>query len=397
MAYPTRYRGSPRASPQGPLGRFLSDESGYVRFPGGDKLPFRVPLALPPIKELPQPQYPLVPPDPATRRQQDIPWFERGRGLRIPIGAALSALAIVEMAWPSGQATRAVQPIPSGYSLICGPVGWPGPPYMNAIRVGYFGPPASPPDFCGSGGQSLAGVDEVPSPSTSTIRYYYGPNTALLPLERYFVSQTVTDAGGALELTPIRMYAYAVPQYAMPRTPPGLPVEVVPSPSFARPYGRAGSLGDVSHAGSGGDFSAPMATPVTASRGGSRGLFVSPAAPDERPPPRDREKKLGPKVGAFFRLVQEFGNWNGLAYALWASLPARYRTPHANTAQRLGDLIDHWEHVDAEKAVVNLGKFYLGYLLGRAAYGRAQAHLISMLGPRLGWSVYRALVTGGYL
>lgn len=319
--------------------------------------------------------------------------------MRAGVGAlslGLLALELFETLYPSRQFQRPVVALPATWSVICGPVGYPGLPYINALLPQYFGPLATPPDHCGLGGQAVSDINNYPTPFTSTVRFYYGPNQALLPVERYFVDQTVS--GSDPITNPV--YAYSPPMIPM-RSPtyvrPPVSHTLVPVVPMSTnypplPWPQAGTQAGAEHT-----LGEPV-SPKPATNAAPGGLSYGPRAPDTPPDPREREKKFGGKAAAaVFGALQQFGNWNGMVYALWKALPEKYRSRRPGTHGRIRDLWRHWDKLDGRRAVDNLAAYYAGYLAGRVAYGRVQAYLIRTLGPDRGWRVYRAMVNAGVI
>lgn len=404
MGYPTSYRqGRRRTALRSSLRDFIGNESGLARFPGLDRgtwehpLPVGDPVKPLPLRPVPEP-IPLQPPDPATRRQQDIPWFERSRGLSAGrfFGYLGLAVTVADYLWPSGQNQYPFTPPAPGMTHLCGPTGWPGPPYQNSLRT-FMRDAATITPFCGLGGQSFAGADILPQPNTHTIYTVWGPNTALLPVERWSIEAMDSFPAGPVPLlTTHAQYALNVSPAIVDLIGPGVNVSVVavaypPFPSVPReqvadsPYATTRSS------------TALDTDPAPSPRADAGGLHYEADYPEVRPRPRERERKVDPSVGAIFRVFSQIGTWHSFVNALWHSLPPTYSHRRRNFQQRLLDIYLHFGEIDLDRAIRYLLKYYVGYKAAGWAYGRAQKTLVEAFGPQRGIEIYRGLVNAGLL
>lgn len=403
MGYPTAYRN--RSGANAGLQRawrdFPTNESGFVRFPDGRGTwgnPTKYPGQPAPFRLPPQPYQPLTPVDPATRRQQDIPWFERRTASRAAAGVevapflgravpwALLALGIADDLWPSGP-RYAYTPPPAGWTHVCGPNAYPGPPYRNVVRC-FYSPTQNNFASCGLGGQSMAGLQVAPSAAIRTVLYTYGPNTALLPVERWFIFDQYTCAQALPQPSPLLSNAFnpvSLPSVAVASAPIGAwNVVPTPLPFYLVPYAENGSS-PFSNA----RISVDVAPRPKPSPGG---LQFEPNYPDVVPPIRERERKIAPEAGIAFKVFSQIGSWTSFVSALRRSLPKKYRTRNANTAQKLQDIYQHWDKMDLNAAIRSLGAFWLRYKAAGYAFGKIQQEFVRMFGPR-GYQLYRGFMS----
>ena len=176
MGYPARWRNSPQHFPSRPAPRTPGQ---VLRFPirrpfaGGrfgpsTRIPGRANFGLrPPV------QTGLRPPPRVPGAGRVFTWLAAG------------AAAWSTWQWLSGQSPTWTGPVfnpASGWTHVCGPSPWPGPPYRYARQA--YGLVAGPSLSlqCGSGGQSVAGFSSPPLGSDSTVYIAWGPNEGLLPL-----------------------------------------------------------------------------------------------------------------------------------------------------------------------------------------------------------------------
>lgn len=408
MAYPTSYR-SGAASPQPARQGFWRDESGYARFPdrgtwGNPTRPTGDPTPPPRPFSRPPPPTPLIPPDPATRPQQDIPWFERSRnrvrGFRIPLGGALGVGAAIlgasEMLWPGDQWRFPHVPPPAGWSHPCGPLGWPGPPYANAIRVVFAGGICTTPG-CGTGNQSLGGAAYLPDANTRCIRYFYAPKMDVLPAIRAYLSDQYTANPAPGNIRVMSGYPAPISSQWAPFLPPGLRADVIAHPNTLWEIPATGTDPAPFSPVRGDTAPEPENAPEPAPRPSHGGLSFQPSYPEIRTPPREREQKVDPRLGAAYRFLGSLGTWTHFVNALHKSLPPKYSHRRRTLKQKLQDLYQHWDEVDLERAIRHLFQYWVRYKAAGWAYGRAQRYLVEALGPRRGYEVYRALVRAGAL
>lgn len=410
MAYPTSYRRG-AAGPQNARRNFWRDESGFLRFPDGrgtweNPTRPRRPTTWPSRPFVrPPPPSPLIPPDPATRPNQDIPWWERGRatrapGFHMPLGRTLGwlglAVGVSEMLWPGDQWRFPHVPPPSGWSHVCGPSAWPGPPYLQATRTVFASGICTTPG-CGTGLQSIGGFSYLPDASSRCMRTYWGPHAGLLPAERFYLSDQYTVNPAANNVQIMAHYPVGVSSQLAPYLPPGVHAEVVAVPvslweipatqTSPDPFGttRANTAPDLG----------PAPSPSPSPNG--RGLSYQPNYPEIRPRERERERKLDPRVGVLFKFFSQVGTWHSFVNALHRSLPPRYSHRRRTLQQKLQDIYQHYDEIDLDRAVRYLGQYWLKYKLAGWAYGRVQKELVRLLGPNAGMDVYRGLVNAGLI
>lgn len=412
MAYPTAYRSrsSSRGGPRNAASEFLSNESGFLRFPDGrgtwgnptkfspigDPVPPRPPLQLPP------PPIPLTPPDPATRRQQDIPWWERGTGrLGRVAGAAALAWGLYDYAkdfWPQGEFTYPRQgPLPAGWAVQCGPTGWPGPPYRPNIYY-YYSIAAAPPLNCGLGGQAFNLALGMPTANSNYVHIIWGTNVILEPVKRYYIDTQAAYPGAPplnSQVTPVRYFPPSVPSHAVPYLPPGVAVNVIPSPmpfpSIPRQQVAPTPFASTRSSTELGVSPSPKPNPSPG------GLSYRPSHPEVRPPPREKERKTDPVIGRIFKVMSQVGTWHSFVDALHRSLPAKYSHRRRSFRQKLEDIYQHYDEIRWERAARELFKYWLMYKAAGWAYGRVQRHLVELYGPNDGIRLYRSMVNAGLL
>lgn len=410
MAYPTAYRtrSSSSRGPRNAASEFLSNESGFLRFPDGRGTwgnptkfrPIGDPVPPAPPLQRPPPPTPLIPPDPATRPQQDIPWWERGRGsLSRVAGAAALGYALYDFGkdfWPQGEFTYPRQgPFPPGWAAQCGPTGYPGFPYRPHIYY-YYSIAAAPPLNCGLGGQAFNLALGMPAPAKNYVHIIWGTNVVLEPIKRYYIDTQMAYPGSppvSEQLNPIRYFPPSVPSWAVPYLPPGVAVNVVPVPapfpSIPRqqvaptPYATSRSSTE----------SAPSPKPNPS----PGGLSFQPSHPEVRPRPREKEKKVDPVVGQIFKFFSQVGTWHSFVNALHRSLPAKYSHRRRSFQQKLEDIYSHFGEIRWERAVRELFKYWVTYKAAGWAYGRVQRHLVEVYGPNDGIRLYRSMVQAGLL
>lgn len=409
MSYPASYRRRV-AGPQQARGSFWRNESGFLRFPDGRgtwQHPTGDPVA--PARPLirPPPPEPLIPPDPATRPQQDIPWWERGRAQRrntfhLPIGRTLGyvglALGVAEMLWPGDQWRYPHVPPPAGWSHVCGPTPWPGPPYAQATRTLFAAGICTTPG-CGVGLQSIAGFTYLPAANSRCMRTYWGPNVALLPAERYFLSDQYTVNPALNNVQVMAHYPTQVSSRVSLYLPPGLHVEVMPMPLslWEIPATQSDPRVGVTERVDGASETRTATATLTQAQPAPRGLSFQPNYPEVRPPPRTREQKINAAAGAAFRFLGAIGTWHSFVNALWRSLPPKYSHKRRSFAGKLQDIYQHWDEVDLDRAARVLFQYWVMYKAAGWAYGSAYNYLVRVYGPREGPEIYRSLVRAGML
>lgn len=404
MAYPVSYRHSARRGPQGRLRTFLRDESGFLRFPDG---PARwanrrigdLPVLPSRRYVVPPPPETLIPPDPATRRQQDIPWFERARGFSRALGLIGLGLTIYDQVtgyWPSGQFRNALTVAPgAGWNHICGPTPWPGPPYANALKSFYRNSVGTTP-FCGLGGQ-IFNLPVIPSTTTRAIFNVWGPNLPLkqMGLLRWYVAEQWNKPLPAQAFPKaLTQFPRTLPQELVTRAPPGVFYNVVPS---SHPFALLRSNPRQQVAGNPYQSVAasPSARVVVRVAVEPGGLSYRPSYPDVRPPPRERERKTSGKLGVAFKVLSQIGSWNSVVSAFWYALPRSARGDSRLIHNKLRDLYQHYDEIDLRRAVENALRYWLGYKAAGYAYGRSYQALVKRFGVNEGTRIYRGLASLG--
>lgn len=381
MGYPVSYRRNATNSRQNLVRSFLRDESGFLRFPDGRQTWKPRPTPYGPTRPFRLPGFtPEVLPDPDPGAAPD---YRRRFPLRQLPSLPLRFLDIALQLFPGGDFA-----MPAGGAFggqVCGPMGWPGPPYRQSYKY-FYANTVSNTNTCGLASQSYAGSAQVPNPLTRTVYGVWGPNEGLLPLQRWYNDAKWTNASANPQLTPLRYYPQPVPSPWLAHLPLGAydPVPIAP-PLWSVPN-EVPANGPQSNTATS-TFNRPV--PDTSPDRGQTGH------PDIRPPPREVERKLDGAVGVAFRLLGQAASWSSIVDALWRSLPMRYRRGRHTLADKLDDIYRHYDEIDFHRAVRNLVTYWLLYRAAGWAYGTAYRDLVRRLGPNAGPRLYRALVQAG--
>lgn len=316
----------------------------------------------------------------------------RFAGRAFGLGSVL--LSLSEMLWPGEQYRFPWTPPPTGMTHVCGPTGWPGPPYIRSVRVFYQNFTVNTP-VCGLGGQSVAGYTTAPTVSTRSVIYFWGPNALLLPAERYFVDDQYTSVPAVGVLPSLRFYPALISSQAAPLLPPGVSVEVLPDPQpiYQVPATQSNPSPFATTRGSTETDTATLGdAPLVSPSPSPGGLSYQADYPEVRPRPRERERKMAPGAGLMFKFFSQVGTWHSFVNALHRSLPPRYSHRRRNLQQKLQDIYQHYDEIDLDRAARYLFQYWLQYRAGMWAYGRVQKSLVDQLGPRDGNNLYRWMI-----
>lgn len=411
-SYPTAYRGAASRGPQSGRGSFWSHEGGFLgpepgsgmyRIPDAPSRPAPTPFRLPPapqIEPLPYDAPDLLPGQPGyVPGGRGRPLFNSVLTDFIPEAAwrlapwALFAYWLWDVSQPHGSVKG--QPIvPSNWTHVCGPFAYPGAPYRNQIHWTFNGASSIGTCLVPLPGQALTIDNNFRLPPFNdpahTLIFAYGPNEALLPLERWYTFDQYSVAAGPVSPAPIvqRLNPLAVPTSLVPYLPP-LYAEPFPTPTPLRLVPSV-QVSDFPFATVRGDLSVAQAQPHPHPH--PHGVRHIPITPDVRPTPVEREHKSAGKAAQAFRALSQLGSWNSLTSALWRSLPKSARTRHANTAQKIRDLLANYDQLDLGSAAYNLGVFWLEYKAAGWSYGRIYRYLVDNFG-NTGVQIYRGLMS----
>lgn len=372
-AYPVAWRDGaaarlPRPTPN--IGR----PGNIVRFPGArpQALQFGPPTRLPGRSEFGL--RPIAPAEVPAPLELDPFWIER----RMPW--VVAGLILLDLTLPTG--ARNFPVAPSNWTHVCGPFAYPGPPYRNTVNWTFNGASSVGTCLVPLGGQSLTINNSYLLPPfgdpAHTLIYAYGPNEALLPVERWYTYDQYSVAAGPVSPLPtLQMLGVAplgVPMYVSPLVAPGVFVNLLPlAPPIGRADPRFSERGDVD------GYADPRSDPGRGVHPNSNpGLRVEPEIAEQRPRVRERERKVGGRAAAGFRFLSQVGTWNSLANAMWHALPKSKRTRHANSVQKIRDIWRNWRSLDLGAAAYYGSLFWVRYRLAGAAYGRIQHQLLEM-------------------
>lgn len=310
----------------------------------------------------------------------------------------------------------------SGWDLVCGPEPHPGPPYAQGYHWAWRASAGDP--VCAFGGLSFGnpsiapniGFDGQPDDFSQGWYRLAGPNTALLPVNRWYVQEqrarpvagatpviVVKAAPQSLEAKPVGTPAVGLP----PLTPSvGVrPIPVVyapymPLPTFPEESDRGWRMPPVG--------AAPIGTTIrdviaeTPPKGRDHPPVVIKPVPwwvDVKTPLHDVEQKVRDPAGrlaGFFKAVSLYGSANGVIDALWRSLPGHAKTPHARTAQKYADVFRAYASGDINSdAYASALAYWLNYKAAGQLFGTA-FRAAEGLGHG-GYQLYRAWATGEYV
>lgn len=343
-------------------------------------------------------------------------WYlPRPSGPRIPrfglLALGLLALDALTFRQPELGEGDHTMPLPNleGYQHICGPFPHPGPPYDTNIfwRISnVYGAVCAEP----IAGQAIASPNDTPTASTQTIIFYYGYNTALLPLQRYYgYDRYARSVAGALvppiAVRPVApLEALLLSGAGVISTAPTTPVAVVPLPVSLTPAIPFPTFPEESSRG----YYPPLVG--VANLGGrvahveqppDRNVRYVPIAPvDVRAPPWMVEKKysstsrVGQMFTTWFKTLSFWGAANSSVEALWRALPRHARTRNARTRQKYKDLFYGFSELDLGPAFTNAVGYWVQYRLAGVLFGTAQRALTGVAGEAAGFGLYRAWATG---
>lgn len=377
MGYPLAYR-RPRPSNPSPAPRPRRPGVGgnnVIPFPGPRRpLPrgtFGPPGALPGRANFGQ-WRPTPLPVPSPARPFQFP--------RIPARRLFWALGLGLTAWDywdaynNGQLGPLIDPGLYGFNHICGPNGWPGPPYLPQIKRVFTNSPLTTP-VCGTGlqatGTSPPTSDIYPVPNTRRVVDYWVHDTLL---NRGFVNEQWSRPT-AMQAIPNRYNIPIQPYRLMPTANARLGgwnpllniVDVVPTPvalssSFngEPPFPEGPERGYAIPTGPN-NFRGNQLNGFTDPYTGVR-LRVSVASNprDQRPEDREKERKneAGSRLGRMaisgFRGLQTWGSINGAIDALWRAIPRSSRPAGKRSWwQKYQDVYEHFDEIDLATAALN--------------------------------------------
>lgn len=402
MGYPARWRNSPQGSPSTPSPRPSGEVIRFPirrpfsngRFGPATRVPGRVNFGLrPPFSEG------IRPPPRVPGAGRVVTWIAVG-------AAALATFDAVTGGTPSW-----IGPVfnpASGWSTVCGPTPWPGPPYRFARQA--YGLAAGPSFSiqCGSGGQSVAGFNTPPLATDATVFIAWGPNEGLLPLIRVYWSEKYTRSNSNPDglynvqymqpLRPVIAYTGYGPLTYRPTDPIA---EVAPVPLWVTPWLPPSEFPETTQRGDAAGEQGPrIRAPDDVVRPDTRNqVSISPYAPPQEPPrPRERERKmetaLGRAIVTGFRVMSTIGSVNGAVDAFWRAIPRSQRsTGRVGWRRKYEELWHNWDKIELDEAFVNSFNFWIRYKIAGAFYGRAFKASQSVFGEIGGVAFYRALAT----
>lgn len=389
-SFPTSYRGGGRSG-QSALRNFWQDTRGYLG-PAGPlpqqlspnpwrPVPVR-PFGRPPA---PGPFVPANPNNPLGPPDIDLPLepaISPGTlSAEVVVGRlapwALLALQLYDMVIPSGGRNFAMPP--SNWVHVCGPFGYPGPPYRNCVNWTWNGSVSVGGCIVPLPGQALTINNSFFLPPfgdpAHTIIYAYGPNEALLPTERWYTyDQWSAPAPGPvnppgfnimLGVAPVslphELLPFVGPAVLVNPLPVAPPVGHPPTPDQQRGY-----ITDLE----------PAVDPHP--KPGDLGVSHVPKIPDTRPRPREREHKAAGSAARGFQILSQLGSWNSLVHALHRSLPKDCRARGRNTGAQIAALYKHASCLELGAAAWELSNFWVRYKFAGWSYGRIQRYMVRM-------------------
>lgn len=405
MGYPATYR-NPRPSTGFPSTPRPRPRGQVVRFP--IRRPFARGRFGPPTALPGRPGFGLRPPAPVPMAPGRSPVVLPGLPLGRFAGLMAAGLYAYDLyrSWNDGQSGNLIDPSPAnGWAHICGPIAWPGPPYLKSIiRVHGAGILTTP--RCGLGLQ--VAIPNAPYGTARNVVDYYQHGTlqnrgyvmnqwsrspadgVAPPLRVHYPTQdirvnvgTLTDAFG---LRP-----------PLQNSGPLLPMP----PSFGRlfnapgwPEGPRRGYTHPDNDGSPYDVNFPV------TQDGTRLHVVTVSRPRDREPDvRERERKaeaasrIGRMAISGFRGLQTWASVNGAIDALWNAIPRSYR-PRGRRSwwQKYQDVYENFDRIDLAAAARNSVLFAAQQRAYGAFFGAITNGLVQAAGPNTGWGIYRGLV-----
>lgn len=402
MGYPARWRNSPQGSPapaaprpSGEVLRFpIRRPFSNGRFGPATQIPGRASFGLrPPISEG------IRPPPRVPGAGRVLTWIAVGIGLAETFNALTGG--VPSWVGPSFDPS-------AGWSTVCGPAPWPGPPYRFARQA--YGLAAGPSFSiqCGAGGQSVAGFNSPPNPTDATVFIAWGPNEGLLPLVRVYWSEKYTRSTSTPGLTnvqwlqPIEGQVIAYTGYGPLTYRPTDPIaEIAPIPVWVTPWLPPSDFPQSTERGDAAGVQGPrLRAPDDVVRTDTRNqVAISPYAPPQEPPrPRERERKttglVGRAIVVGFRVMSTVGSVNSAVDAFWRAIPRQYRsTGRQGWRRKYEELWHNWNRIELDDAFANAFNFWVKYKLAGMFYGRAFKATQSAFGERTGAYLYRALAS----
>lgn len=404
MGYPARYR---TPSPQ----------TGVPSTPrprvGGNnvhRFPIRRPFARgrfgPPTALPGRPGFGLRPPAPIPmapgRSPVVLPGLPLGRFAGL-LAAGLYAYDLYR-SWNDGQSGSLIDPSPAnGWAHICGPIAWPGPPYLKSvIRVHGAGILTTP--RCGLGLQ--VAIPNAPYPSARNVVDYYQHGT--LPTRGYVMNQWSRSPSNGVA-PPLRVHyptqdiqvsVGTVTDAFGTRLPLANIGPIVPMPpSWGRLFNAPGWPEGPRRGYTHPDFDGGNPYDQSVTDNGTRLHVVTVSPPRDRPPDRnERERKAeaGSRIGRLaisgFRGLQTWASVNGAIDALWNAIPRSYRPSGKRSWwQKYQDVYENFEHIDLAAAARNSVLFAAQQRAYGAFFGAVTSGLTRNAGPNTGWGIYRGL------
>lgn len=299
-----------------------------------------------------------------------------------------------------------------GWVTACGPAAA-DPTYGNQYQWDFRpGQCPLPPDLCGITGQAQAAF-LPPINNSRCAKLWLGPTPLLLPVLRYqLITQRTRPVAGA-GLLPLYIGGVipfpgtAVP-VGQPITRPGMAsVGVLPRPVRWGPYAPLPAWPEQSDSGwkvpAAGypPIGIPVSPPLPPEVVGQDRPVVRPYPPwvDVKSPPNDREAKVADASGrmaTLFKALSFWGSSNAIIDALWRSLPAHARSPHARTGQKYADVFRAFGTGEINAAAFGHAlSYWLGYKTAGALFGTA-FRAAEGIGQG-GYQLYRAWATGEYV
>lgn len=313
-----------------------------------------------------------------------------GRGNFLGLLAAYGILSMI----PRDEQREQTAPMPdlAGWSNICGPFAHPGFPY--GVQVKWRGDSPAP-SGCDAPTGGQPGFDNVVDPVDRQLRMGW-LNEQLLPLERVYVFQHYGRADAPAVLPRIRGDAPVVPvrtPYDPVWTyPPLTPTRPLPLPVFVTPDIPPPTWPQQ------GDRGYSPRSDIVDERPRDPAISMITAAPgrgtDARPTPWEKEVKVRPEFGVFFRMLGQYGSVNAIVNAMYASLPSWEQTA-STQYQRNATVLKNLQSVDPVAFAQNAALWWVGYRAAAASIGAVPEALESSVGSR-GFGLYRAWATGDF-
>jgi len=311
-------------------------------------------------------------------------------------GALIAYAIISSITEPTDDELQTTRPMPdlSGWSVICGPFDHPGFPYGTTVLWRADSPL---PVACDAplGGQAGYGQAAIPA-TARQLRFAY-QNDQLLPLVRgytyWHLGRTDAPATALRVRAEDRPIPVAVPLNPVVTAPPLTPTRPLPFPVWATPSLPAATWpqqGDRGYAPPA--VPLPQAEPVPGVRVITRGLGYV----DIRSPPWEREAKVAPQVGNFFRLMSTYGSVNSIINAMFYALPPSVRAGRGGTQhQRNMAVLQNLDQVNFSQFAWSSATWWLNYKAAGMFFGGLVNNLSDDFGVR-GFDLYRAWATGDY-